>query len=78
VKIFDGFIIFCFFIPILIFIIVNLLSYDNLAGHTIGYVLGFFSAFAMYVARKKKYDKIIIASIFAIVFLISSTFWIFF
>lgn len=78
VKIFDGFIIFCFFIPILIFIIANLLSYDNLAGHTIGYVLGFFSAFGMYVARKKKNDKIIIALIFAIVIWISSTFWIFF
>jgi hypothetical protein len=78
VKIFDAFMILCFFIPILIFIIINLLSYDNLAGHTIGYVLGFFSALGMYIARKKKYDKTIIALLFTIFIWILSTFWIFF
>ena len=78
VKIFDVFMILCFFIPILVFIVNNILSYDNLGGHTIGYVLGFFSAFGMYLARKKKYDKIIIALLFAIFIWITSTFWIFF
>jgi hypothetical protein len=78
VKIVDGFMILCFFIPILIFIFNNLLSYDNLGGHTIGYVLGFFSSFGMYLSRKKKYDKIMISLFFTIFIWITSTFWIFF
>lgn len=78
VKVMDYFLIVCFFIPIFIFIFMNLSSYDNFGGHTIGYLLGFFLAFGMYLTRKKKYDKIIITLILAIVIWISSTFWIFF
>lgn len=78
VKIFDIFMVFCFFIPILIFIFINHLSYDNLGGHTIGYLLGFFSLLGMYLSRKEKYDKIMISLIFLIIIWITSTFWIFF
>jgi hypothetical protein len=74
----DVFFIGCFFIPILIFVYINLLSYDNLGGHTAGYVFGFFSGYGTYLTRKKKEDKIIIALIFAIIIWITSTFWIFF
>jgi hypothetical protein len=78
VKMMDIFMIFCFFIPILIFIYTYLSSYDNLGGHTIGYILGFFSSFSIYLTRKKKYDKIIISLLFTILIWITSTFWIFF
>lgn len=78
VKLMDYFLISCFFIPILIYIFKNLSSYDNFGGHTIGYLLGFFSAYGMYLARKKKCDKIILALLFAIIIFITSTFWIFF
>lgn len=78
VKIMDIFMIVCFFIPILFSIFICLLSYDNLGGHTIGYVLGFFSSFGMYLSRNKRYDKIIISLLFTIFIWITSTFWIFF
>jgi len=78
VKTTDMFMILCFFIPIIIFIFINHLSYDNLGGHTIGYVLGFFSSVGMYLSRKKKYDKIIISLLFTILIWVASTFWIFF
>jgi len=68
----------CFFLPIFFFVLMNFLFYDNLGGHTAGYLFGFFTGYAMFLARKKKYDKIIIALIFAIVIWIASTFWIFF
>lgn len=70
--------IFGFFIPIFIFIFLNLISYDNLGGHTMGYVLGFCSSFGMYLTKKKKYDKIIISLLFAIFLWVTATFWIFF
>ncbi len=78
VKIMDRFMILCFFIPILISISMFLSSYDNLGGHTIGYVLGFFSSFGMYLSRNKSFDKIIISLLFTIFIWITSTFWIFF
>lgn len=74
----DLFFIGCFFIPILSFVLMNIVSYDNFGGHVAGYIFGFFSGYGMYLVRKKKMDKIIIALIFAIVIWIVSTFWIFF
>lgn len=78
IRIMDLFFIGCFFIPILTFILMNLSSYDNFGGHTVGYILGFFTGYGMFLARKEKYDKIMIALILVIVIWIASTFWIFF
>lgn len=73
----DIFLFGCFFIPIFSFILMNLLSYDNFGAHTAGYFFGFFTGCGMFLARKKKCDKIIIALIFTVVIWIASTFWIF-
>jgi hypothetical protein len=48
-----------FFIPIFNFVLINLSSYDNIGGHTVGYVLGFFSGYGNYLVRAKKNDKYI-------------------
>ena len=75
VKKMDYFMVGCFFFPILSFILMNFMAYDNLAGHITGYILGFLSALGIYLVRKKNYDGVLMSLLFVILIYTTSFGW---